>query len=155
MKEKTFLVREIQIRYKTVKRKDGISGTRIKGPEAVAKLFRDLQNETKEKLIIINLDAKHRILGFEVVAIGGLNTCRVRPIDIFVSSFLTKAYSAIILHNHPSGDCTPSPDDKVFTRKMVKTAQIIGLNLIDHIIIGDDDYFSFATDTRLIPKSFY
>lgn len=152
-KEKGKYIREIIIKYRARKLGKGIEGEKVTGPETVVRLFEDLQNETKEKLIVINLDNTNRILCFELVAVGGCNICYARPIEIFKSSFLTSASSAIVIHNHPSGKATPSADDRAFTRELVKVTNLIGLKLLDHIIIGYEGYYSFAEEGK-IPRQF-
>ncbi len=152
-KEKAKFVREIVVKYKTRKLGKGIEGEKVTGPETVVQLFKDLQNETKEKLIVINLDNANKILCFELVAIGGCNICYARPIEIFKSSFLTSAVSAIVIHNHPSGKPAPSIQDKTFTKELIKVTRLIGLKLLDHIIIGHEGYYSF-TDAGRIPRQF-
>ena len=152
-KEKAKYVREIVIKYKTRKAGKGLEGEKVTGPETVVRLFKDLQNETKEKLIVINLDNANRILCFELVALGGCNICHARPIEIFKSSFLTSAVSAIVIHNHPSGKSIPSLDDRNFTKELIKVTKLIGLKLLDHIIIGHEGYYSFA-DAGKIPRQF-
>lgn len=86
-KEKAKFVREIVVKYKTRKLGKGIEGEKVTGPETVVQLFKDLQNETKEKLIVINLDNANKILCFELVAIGGCNICYARPIEILKVPF--------------------------------------------------------------------
>lgn len=152
-KGKAKFVREIVVKYKIRKLGKGIEGEKVIGPETVVQLFKDLQNETKEKLIVINLDSANKILCFELVAVGGCNICYARPIEIFKSSFLTSAVSAIVIHNHPSGKPTPSISDKNFTKELIKVTRLIGLKLLDHIIIGHEGYYSF-TDAGRIPRQF-
>jgi DNA repair protein RadC len=152
-KEKAKYVREIIIKYKTRKLGKGIQGEKVTGPETVVRLFKDLQNETKEKLIVINLDNANRILCFELVAIGGTNVCYARPIEIFRSSFLTSAVSVVVIHNHPSGKPTPSLEDRILTKELVKVTNLIGLELLDHIIIGYEGHYSFAESGK-IPRQF-
>lgn len=80
-------IRELKIVYKRKRTKNAAGNATITGPEKVVELFRDLQDETKEKLLIVNLDGASKILAFEVVAIGSTNACHARPIEIFSSSF--------------------------------------------------------------------
>jgi DNA repair protein RadC len=152
-KEKAKIVREIVIKYKTRRLDTEIEGEKVTGPEVVVQLFKDLQNETKEKLIVINLDNANKILCFELVAIGSANICHARPIEVFRSSFLTSAVSVIVIHNHPSGKPTPSTEDKNFTKDLLKVTELIGLKLLDHIIIGYEGYYSF-TEAGKIPRQF-
>jgi DNA repair protein RadC len=87
---------------------------------------------------------------FEVVAIGSINSIHVRPMEVFRTAFPVNAQGAVVLHNHPSGDPTPSEADNAFTSKLNRLAQDMGLQFIDHIIIGKDSYYSFKERTNLI-----
>lgn len=137
-------LREVEIRYKKqrVKKNSGVHKSLTRPNEVVA-LFRDLENETKEKLITINLDSQYKILCFEVVGIGAVNSFYVRPMEVFRTAFPVNAYGAIVIHNHPSGDPTPSEEDALFTQKLVRLANDMGLEFVDHIIVGSKSYFSF------------
>lgn len=138
-------LREIQIKYKKKRVKAGSHlGQKITGARQVYELFSDLQNETKEKLILICLDVKLKILCFEVVAMGSIRSVYVRPFEVVRSAILVNAYGIIVVHNHPSGDTTPGLEDKQFTKELKKLTDTGGAVLHDHIIIGDGDYYSFA-----------
>jgi DNA repair protein RadC len=150
--EQSGFIREMHVIYKRKRTKNPAGNATITGPEKVVELFRDLQDETKEKLIIVNLDGASKILAFEVVAIGSTNSCYARPIEIFTSSFLTRATGGIVIHNHPSGQVEPSKSDIEFTKKLLDTADTIGLKLVDHIIIGYEGYYSFASESKLASR---
>jgi len=137
-------LREVELRYKTTEIESDIVGQPISDSRAVAELFSDLQNETKEKFIVINLDIKNKILCFEVVAIGSIATIQMRPMEVFRTSILVNAASAIVMHNHPSGDSEPSKSDIEFTKKLCRISKDLGLTLWDHLIIGAGEYCSFA-----------
>ncbi len=138
-------LREIQIRYKKKRVKAGSPvGKRIAGAQQVYELFSDLQNEAKEKLIAICLDAKLKILCFEVVAIGSVHSIYARPFEVVRSAILVNAYGLIVVHNHPSGETVPGLEDKLFTKDLKKLTDTGGIALHDHVIIGDGAYFSFA-----------
>jgi DNA repair protein RadC len=140
-------LREIQIKFKKKRVKAGFAvGKKIAGAQQVYELFSDMQNETKEKLIVISLDVKLKILCFEVVAIGSVNTVFARPFEVVRSAILVNAYGLIVVHNHPSGDTKPGLEDKLFTRELKKLTDTGGAELHDHIIIGDGTYFSFAEE---------
>ncbi|MBA7493474.1 hypothetical protein ES702_04033 [subsurface metagenome] len=134
------LLREIEIRYKTRKVKG--KTTRVTGLKIVFQLFKDLQNEAKEKLIVINLNSKNIINSFEVVGIGTLNTTLTTPREIFRGAIVTNSAAVLCVHNHPSGDPTPSGDDIRLTRKLLKLAKILHFVFLDHVIIGADTYTS-------------
>ena len=144
-KDNIVYLREIEIRYKKNRIKSGLPKNGIISSAAdVAELFRDLENETKEKFITLNLDNRNKILCFEVVAIGSIKTVFLRPMEVFRTAFPVNAHGAIVIHNHTSGDPKPSQEDKEFTSKLCRLAKDMGLVFYDHIIIGQDTYFSFS-----------
>lgn len=109
----------------------------------VFQTFRFLRNETKEYVLSLHLDAKYRVCCVDEVAIGSLNEAIVHPREVFKSALLSSAAAIVLIHNHPSGDPTPSKIDFEITDRLKKAAELLGVRLLDHIIIGDD-YVSFA-----------
>lgn len=103
--------------------------------------LRDLK---KEHFFTLLLDSKHRVIKEELVSIGAVNISIVHPREVFVAAIKEVAESLILIHNHPSGDPTPSTEDYTVTSRLVEVSQIIGISILDHIIIGDNDYFSFS-----------
>ena len=146
----TTYLREVEIRYRKRKVTDKVAvGKPISGARQVVNLFADLQNETKEKLIAVSLDAGHKILCFEVVAMGSIAEVAARPFEIIRASVAVNAAALILVHNHPSGNTDPSPSDKSMTKDMKKLTKLGGMNFLDHIIIGEDEYYSIAEDGKL------
>ena len=96
----------------------------------------------KEHLILVLLDCKCRMIRDCVLSVGTINASLVNPREIFVEALRYSAVHVILLHNHPSGDSTPSRNDLEVTKRIQKAGEIIGINLIDHIIIGDNKYTS-------------
>jgi len=143
--EYTYL-REIEVKFKNKKVAKKAIDTTVYCPESLVELFRDLQNETKEKLIAVNLDAKNKIICFEVVAIGSVSTIFARPIEVFRTAILVNASSIVLVHNHPSGEPRPSGDDIAFTKRIKRISDDLGLRFCDHIIIGFHNYYSFANE---------
>src|SRR5205814_2613698 len=92
---------------------------------------------------VVLLDTKHRVLRSTVVASGTLNSTIVQPRDVFREAMLGGAAAVIAFHNHPSGDPTPSPDDVELTRRLVAAGVLMGIDVVDHIILGDVRYCSF------------
>ena len=91
----------------------------------------------------VDLDARNHIISYEVVSIGTLTASLVHPREVFVGALLNKAAAVIIAHNHPSGEITPSPEDKETTRRLVKAGELLGVPVVDHLIVGAGRYFSF------------
>lgn len=146
MSEVTYL-REVEIRFKEAGDGSGSQvGESISDPHQIYDLFADLQNEAKEKLIAISLDTKLKIIAFEIVAIGSVNTIHARPFEVIRAAIALNAYGLVIVHNHPSGDPTPSDSDKTFTKALKDIMDKGGMKFHDHIIIGANKFFSFAQE---------
>jgi DNA repair protein RadC len=98
----------------------------------------------REQFLVCGLDAKHRIIGINIVAIGSLTLAIVHPREVFKPLILMNAAACICAHNHPSSDPTPSPEDRVLTQRLRQGAELLGITLLDHIVLGEDRHFSFA-----------
>src|SRR3989344_51099 len=117
---------------------------RINSAEDVFNMFKDrLRDEKKENFIILYLDVKNNIIKEETVSIGILDSALIHPREIFKSAIKESAYSIILVHNHPSGDCNPSKTDMDITKKLVKASEILDIRLLDHVIIGNENYWSY------------
>lgn len=122
----------------------------ISTAERAASIFLPrLQHEPQEVLAALYLDAKHQVLGYREVHRGTLNGVEVAPRDVFMPALLASAHGIIIAHNHPSGDPTPSPDDLLLTARLRAAADLLDIELYDHLIIGDGRYLSFKETGRL------
>lgn len=114
-------------------------------PKAVADYFmEEMRHKEKEELKILMLDAKSGLIAESTVSTGTVNFAVASPREIFLEAFRYKAVSIIMMHNHPSGDPTPSQNDFICTKKIREAGELIGISLIDHIIIGDNKYMSFS-----------
>ena len=102
-----------------------------------------LINKKQEYFYAIYLDNKKRIIDYKLLFIGTLNMANVHPREIFRNAYLLSASSIICIHNHPSNDVMPSNEDIILTKKLVEIGKIQGINVIDHIIIGNNNYYSF------------
>lgn len=115
----------------------------IESPEDLASLFMGkMQNLKKEVLNCVCLDSKCRILKNDTIAIGGLNAGSVHTREIFRTAILEAAAGIVLVHNHPSGDPKPSARDVDLTKKAARAGRLLGIELLDHIIIGDGAYVS-------------
>jgi DNA repair protein RadC len=98
----------------------------------------------REHFGVMTLDSKNRVIGFAVVAQGGIAQVAVEPQAVFKPVLLLPSTRMIVVHNHPSGNPEPSNDDIIMTAKLLQGAQLLNISLLDHIILGEDDkYFSF------------
>lgn len=120
------------------------SSVNFTDPETVAEYYmEDFRHEEQEKLLIIMLNCKGGLLGEEVVSKGTVNGTMISPREIFLSAMKFQAVSIILLHNHPSGDPTPSEEDFLLTKRVRESGELLGIPLLDHIIIGDQQAVSF------------
>lgn len=109
----------------------------VRGPEDVADyLGPEMADLAQEQLRAVSLDVRNRILGIHLVAQGGLNTAVIRPADCFREAIRANAASIVLLHNHPSRDPAPSPDDVRLTTLLGRIGADLGIDLLDHLIIG-------------------
>ena len=109
----------------------------ISNAQAVYALFSFLQQETKEHFIALHLDAKNRILCIDRVSAGTMTNSLIHPREVFKTALLSSATSLLLVHNHPSGDPTPSREDISITEKLKGAGEIMGIAVLDHVIIGD------------------
>ena len=125
------------IRAKRVER------VQIKSVEHLAGLYMAEMRSPQEQLRVVLLDTKSRIIRDETVSIGSSNQARADPKDIFSAAIEGRAESIVLMHNHPTGDCTPSREDYRLTERMFSAGKILGITVVDHIVFGDNAYYSF------------
>ncbi|MCK4339886.1 MAG: DNA repair protein RadC, partial [Candidatus Cloacimonetes bacterium] len=125
-------------------------GEKIEGPESVFKLLRnEIGNKKKESFYILSLTTRNNLIGVDKVSTGTLSASLAHPREVFLPAIKNSSASVIIVHNHPSGDPQPSEDDLEITKRLVESGKILGIDVIDHIIVAKNNYFSFK-DKRLI-----
>lgn len=96
----------------------------------------------QERLVVALLDTRCRLIYDRVLTVGTINASLITPREVFVEALKHNAVAIVILHNHPSGDPTPSSNDLAVTRRIKDSGDLLGIRLIDHIIIGDNRYTS-------------
>lgn len=147
-KPRTLKFKKIKAVYEIMTIKEDVSQylqplTRYSSPQQVFDTFSFLRQETKEYFFALHLDGKNRIICVDEVSVGSLNQSVVHPREVFKTALVSSAAALIILHNHPSGDPTPSREDIEITRRLKDAGEILGVRLLDHIVIGDT-YCSFV-----------
>lgn len=116
----------------------------IRGPEdAAAVVMEEMRHLDREHFCALLLNTKHQVVARETISIGTLNTSVVHPRELFKTAIKRSASAVILVHNHPSGDPTPSREDRDITRRLQEAGSIIGIEVLDHIIIGDNKFVSF------------
>jgi len=148
-KPRSIRFKQIKAVYETFTVKDEVSdylktGTRFTAPSQVYETFSFLMKETKEMFVTLHLDGKNRIMAMDLVSIGSLNQSIVHPREVFKTACLSNAAALILIHQHPSGDATPSSEDIAITRRLKEAGEIMGIKVLDHIIVGAGEYISFV-----------
>jgi len=115
----------------------------IGGPQDVSNLLMpELRYQKKEHLKSILLNTKNRVLAIKTVSVGDLSSSIVHPREVYKDAVIASAASIIVAHNHPSGDPTPSAEDVAVTKRLIQSGEIMGIDLLDHIVLGDGTFVS-------------
>lgn len=132
------VVREKEISY------DPIS---IKDPYTAIKAVKQIIGEAdREYFLVLSLDTQNRINAIEICSIGSLSGSLVHPREVFKHAILANVSRIMLVHNHPSGEIQPSLEDVTVTHKLKAAGELLGIKVIDHLILGTDDFFSFAKE---------
>jgi DNA repair protein RadC len=115
----------------------------ITRPRDAVALCQEIRASSVEKLAVLSVDTAGRLLDKQVVAVGAVAHVGIAPREVFVSSIVVRANSIVLVHNHPSGNVGPSAEDIAFTGRMVEAARLLGIDLLDHVIVGRRAFFSF------------
>lgn len=123
---------------------------RIFSPQGIYEIgLKLIGNEDREHLLVFCLNVKSKITCINTVSIGSLNCTLMHPREVFKPAILSNAHAVILVHNHPSGNPDPSRDDIQITKQLVEAGKILGIEVLDHVIVGDGIYASFK-EQRLI-----
>ena len=128
---------------KRLSKAEAQSGLNFSAPETIAQYYmEDMRHRKKEAMKLLLLNSKTKLIGESELSLGTVNTTLVSPREVFVEALRRNAVAVILLHNHPSGDPTPSKQDILITRRVTEAGRLIGVELLDHIIIGDNCFIS-------------
>ena len=132
---------------KRIAQTDRHASVRLDNPKTIADYYMErLRHEPKEHLMLTMYDSKNMLIKDELLSVGTSNCALIAPADIFRSALRAKAEYIVLLHNHPSGSPVPSDQDIEVTNKVKESGKLIGIPLLDHIIIGDNIYYSFREE---------
>jgi DNA repair protein RadC len=121
----------------------------FRSPEEVFQYAKDMARLKKEHLRGLYLDTRNKLLRDEIISIGTLNASFAYPRDIFTPALETHAAAVVVIHNHPSGDPSPSGDDVELTKRIYQASKILEIDFLDHVIIGDERYISLKEKTDI------
>ncbi len=120
-------------------------GTRVRDAADVARVIREAsRGARRESFFAVLLDARHRVLGLRVISVGSLSSAPVHPREVFGPAVREGAAALILAHNHPSGDSRPSEDDRRVTDRLRDVGDLLGIEVLDHVVVGGERYYSFA-----------
>ena len=144
----------IEIVQETSKKYDGAFNA-ITSTDKAVKAFNDIfniQNQAEEVLALICLDTKNKIIGAFEVSRGTLNASMAHPREVFKRALLLNAARIMLCHNHPSGELEPSSADDVMTERLFKAGELMGIELLDHIILANasSEFYSYRGETNLL-----
>ncbi|KUO66516.1 MAG: hypothetical protein APF84_17180 [Gracilibacter sp. BRH_c7a] len=115
----------------------------IKSPHDVYSYLADMRFLDREHFNALHLNTKNHVTAAETISIGTLNSSTVHPRELFKNAIKKSSAALIIAHNHPSSDCTPSSEDIDITKRLVEAGNIIGIEILDHVIVGFNGFLSF------------
>jgi len=122
----------------------------IKSPEAVLPYLRKWRKQKQENFLIITLNSVHEIIKIHHISKGLINKTIIHPRECFYPAIKDLAVSVILIHNHPSGSILSSPEDDEITKRMCMTAEILGINVLDHIIISPrNNFYSYRKEGKM------
>lgn len=136
------LVAAIEIGRRTLQRQPE-PRAKITAPRTLAAYLMPLYGASPvERFGVVLVDTKHQLIRVRVLAVGSSDAVTAEPREVFRDALLGGAAAVVLFHNHPSGDPTPSPDDVTLTHRMILAGRVVGIEVIDHLIVGDARYFS-------------
>lgn len=138
---------ELGVRISVAK---GVENFKISSSSDAGNIYmEELRYKKKEVFRIVCLNTKNMIISHKDISEGSLNSSIVHPREVFIEAIKKNSNKIIVIHNHPSGDPGPSPEDILITNRLVEAGNIIGIEVLDHIIIGDGRYYSFKENAKI------
>lgn len=126
------------------------SKRKIQNPEEAVEELRDfLQGYDREFFCVLNLKTKGQIINLNIVGMGTLDATLIHPREVFKSAILSNAASVILLHNHPSGCPEPSNADFAVTKRLAAAGQLLGIQVLDHVIVAEEGIYSFRENQQM------
>jgi DNA repair protein RadC len=141
--------RVITMTYEIISERKVKNPEKLTKPEEIYKLLKRYAKARQEQFIVMTLDGLHQPISISLVFIGTMNRIMVHPREVFHRAVRDMAAAVVVCHNHPSGDLQPSPEDLDMTRKIWKAGIVLGINVLDHLIIGKKGFYSFRMNGDL------
>lgn len=138
---------ELSMRFARARAQRGLD---VKNPATIAEYFMErLRHLKTECVYLVCLDAKGQLISEKKLSDGSVNMALIPPREIFMAALESRAVNLILIHNHPSGNPSPSAQDREITESVAEMGKVLGIPLLDHVIIGDNTYYSFRNEKAL------
>lgn len=121
----------------------------LQAPRDVLAQVQEIRSRKKENFVVLYLNARNQLLHKEFVSIGSLNAALVHPREVFAPAIQHASASVILTHNHPSGDCQPSSEDIELTKRLVSAGELLGIEVLDHLIVSNSNYLSLKEQSLM------
>ena len=125
-------------------------GDSVNDPGDICERMKRIKDEARESFYVLTANSKNRIIDEYLISLGSLCETIVCPREVFKPAILDSAFCIFLVHNHPSGDPSPSPEDFAVTERLQKASAIVGIRIQDHVIIGSKGFYSFRTSTHIL-----
>ncbi len=142
-------LKKLKVTYTRKRVKDDLLQKPVKNPKKVYELFKEMENETREKVVCLHLNHQLEILSYEVVGMGSNKRVLLDVQGIYRGALVSLASSIIIVHNHPNGSCEPSKQDEMAYESLLEPSGFMDIPMQDFIIIGDGGYYSFDEKKKI------
>jgi DNA repair protein RadC len=129
----------------SLRREEGVSGP----PDVFRHFHARLRDEAQERFMVLLLDGRHRVLREEIVSQGTLTASLVHPREVFRPALREAAAALVLIHNHPSGDPSPSREDREVTARLQQAGEVLGIPVLDHVIVADQGFVSLRDEGLL------
>lgn len=144
------LLASIELGKRINQKISNINQIKIVDSQSVYEYYKNILGDKKqEHFYCVYLDTKNRIIKDKLLFVGTINESLVHPREIFKEAYLLSASAIICIHNHPTGNVIPSKNDIIITNQLKEVGNLLGINLVDHIIIGKNDYYSFVDNGKI------
>ena len=138
------VIREAVVRYRGSRRRIAEA---IRTPSDVARFIRGVVgNDAREHFVVLMLDGRHRPIAYQVVSIGTATASLVHPREVFQAAVGMGAVAIIVAHNHPSGDPSPSREDRDVTHRLIRAGEVLGIRLLDSVVVTESGYVSIREE---------
>lgn len=151
-------LRELKVTYQRQRVEDDLLSRPVTAAAQVVALFREMQDETKEKVVVLHLNPQLEVLSYEVAALGAprhtLIHSGIHPVEIYRNAMLARAHSIIVVHNHATEEARPSSDDRHAAARLDELGRLHDIALQDFIVVGYTAHYSFNEEGALAPRGY-